>query len=184
MICYYGRHYVALVHQETGVWQRLDDARVSPVGSWDQVRSECGRGRIQPSVMFFEKVDSAAYQPMSGVQSDSMLTQQRWCAASMGPPPSLPRSQSSASPQSNPGYGDRGRHRSDQLNSRRSDRPNGMLPHQGAQWRLAPNTAHQGEPPPYFVHDGNLRRSRAHRSSGSRIRATLPHSQYQASSYR
>ena len=61
MICYYGRHYVALVQRpETGAWQRLDDARVSSVGSRAQVWLECGRGRIQPSVLFFEMVDSAA----------------------------------------------------------------------------------------------------------------------------
>jgi len=219
MVCYYGAHYQALVRRpDTGAWQLLDDANVSHIGSWVQVRVKCQRGRIQPAVLFFEKYEGAfpwqqpsmdspfqaptadlvseewqsrgpqrvasaevesfqqhvlvepfsvlslaasapepllPNQPMPGVLSDGMLTHQRWSAVTMGPPPSFTRSQSLAPSESIPGYGDGGRYRSDQLNGRPSEHPNGMPPYEGAQWMLSPNMANQGVPPPTFVHNGN-----------------------------
>ena len=58
MVCYYGQHYQALVLvPEAGGWLMFDDARVSRVGGWAEVRRKCEAGRIQPSVLFYEAVD-------------------------------------------------------------------------------------------------------------------------------
>ena len=55
MVCYYGQHYQALVLvPEAGGWLMFDDARVTRVGTWDDVRRKCEAGRIQPSVLFYE----------------------------------------------------------------------------------------------------------------------------------
>ena len=54
MVCYYGEHYHAFVHT-AGKWVMFDDASTSVVGSWDNVKRKCQLGRIQPSVLFFER---------------------------------------------------------------------------------------------------------------------------------
>ena len=55
MVCYYGQHYMAFVHnREAGTWLLFDDASISSVGSWPDVVRKCQAGRIQPSVLFFE----------------------------------------------------------------------------------------------------------------------------------
>jgi ubiquitin C-terminal hydrolase len=56
LVCYYGAHYFAFVLlPDRCEWVAIDDARVSPVGSWQDVRAKCERGRVQPSMLFFEK---------------------------------------------------------------------------------------------------------------------------------
>lgn len=55
MACYYGGHYQAFVLVPSlGRWVMFDDSKVSHVGSWADVRTKCGLGRIQPSVLFYE----------------------------------------------------------------------------------------------------------------------------------
>ena len=39
---------------EAGGWLMFDDASVSRVGAWADVRRQCEAGRIQPSVLFYE----------------------------------------------------------------------------------------------------------------------------------
>lgn len=60
MVCYYGAHYQALVLvPDAGGWLMFDDARVTRVGSWADVRRKCEAGHIQPSVLFYEAVNLA-----------------------------------------------------------------------------------------------------------------------------
>ncbi|PRW56655.1 ankyrin repeat [Chlorella sorokiniana] len=60
MVCYYGQHYQALVLvPEAGGWLMFDDARVTRVGSWADVRRKCEAGRIQPSRATLLSVDEA-----------------------------------------------------------------------------------------------------------------------------
>ncbi|CAL8470323.1 g9865 [Coccomyxa elongata] len=54
MVCYYGAHYHAFVHTAGG-WIMFDDANTSVVGNWDAVLHKCQLGKIQPSVLFFER---------------------------------------------------------------------------------------------------------------------------------
>lgn len=80
LVCYYGRHYVALFYSTAHkMWLLFDDSRVIEVGSWDNVISEyvlllllypiepanshkicsfrCLKGRFQPVLFFFELPD-------------------------------------------------------------------------------------------------------------------------------
>ena len=51
------RYYQALLLlPDTKRWTLVDDASVSDVGSWAAVRHKCQLGRIQPSMLFFEKI--------------------------------------------------------------------------------------------------------------------------------
>jgi hypothetical protein len=60
MVCYYGAHCQALVLEpDAGGWLMFDDARVTRVGSWADVRRKCEVGHIQPSVLFYEAVNLA-----------------------------------------------------------------------------------------------------------------------------
>ncbi len=55
IVCYYGAHYFAFVLlPELQAWVMIDDARVTRVGTWADVKRKCELGRIQPSVLFFE----------------------------------------------------------------------------------------------------------------------------------
>jgi len=58
IVCYYGAHYACFCRTEEGrgPWTRFDDATVAPVGDWDALRSACARGRLQPTVLFYEAV--------------------------------------------------------------------------------------------------------------------------------
>jgi len=58
MVCYYGLHYAAfcVAADGAGPWTRFDDATVAPVGSWADLCSACARGRLQPTVLFYERV--------------------------------------------------------------------------------------------------------------------------------
>ena len=66
MVCFTSKHYMALVQRpDTGAWLLLEDAEVSHIGSWAEVRSKCEERRLQPNVLFFEKYDSApSWQPL------------------------------------------------------------------------------------------------------------------------
>lgn len=54
MICYYGQHYYALIHNdEMNAWVMFDDSSITTVGTWDAVCAKFKAGRIQPSVLFY-----------------------------------------------------------------------------------------------------------------------------------
>ena len=71
IVCYYGQHYTAFVWaDDLGAWLMFDDAAVSRVGGWAEVRRKCEAGRIQPSVLFYEALlrgrPEGHETPMSG----------------------------------------------------------------------------------------------------------------------
>lgn len=56
MFCYYGQHYFAFIYRpEEKAWVMFDDATVAPVGPWPSVVAKCRAGRIQPSVLFYQR---------------------------------------------------------------------------------------------------------------------------------
>jgi len=57
MICYYGKHYSAYFYNtKLSQWYVYDDTTVKALGShWPAVRDRCLRGRLQPSVVFYER---------------------------------------------------------------------------------------------------------------------------------
>ncbi|KAG2500861.1 hypothetical protein HYH03_001622 [Edaphochlamys debaryana] len=65
MFCYYGQHYHAFINRgptqpcEAQEWVMFDDATVSAIGPWAAVSDKCVRGRIQPSVLFYQKLGAA-----------------------------------------------------------------------------------------------------------------------------
>ena len=61
MVCYFGQHYLACVWaDDLSAWLIFDDARVTRVGAWADVRRKCEAGHIQPSVLFYEAQTAAA----------------------------------------------------------------------------------------------------------------------------
>mmetsp|Transcript_6031 Transcript_6031/g.17259 ORF Transcript_6031/g.17259 Transcript_6031/m.17259 type:complete len:957 (-) Transcript_6031:564-3434(-) len=57
MVCYYGQHYMAYVQPKgQKEWTCIDDANQRVLGTWAEVRDQCEKGRVQPSVLFFESV--------------------------------------------------------------------------------------------------------------------------------
>ena len=61
VVCYYGEHYAAFVFSDAHAkWLLFDDATTKEVGSWDEVVSNCEKGRLQPCVLFY--IDWAALQ--------------------------------------------------------------------------------------------------------------------------
>lgn len=65
MICYYGKHYVAIFNNfDTSEWYMFDDSNVKLIGTdWNQVHQRCLRGRLQPSVIFYEHVEFNHWKP-------------------------------------------------------------------------------------------------------------------------
>eukprot|EP00879_Flechtneria_rotunda_P009715 GHRR01010164.1.p1 GENE.GHRR01010164.1~~GHRR01010164.1.p1 ORF type:complete len:299 (+),score=141.26 GHRR01010164.1:266-1162(+) len=60
-VAYYGQHYMAFVyHSKSEAWVLFDDATVSTVGSWQDVTARCVKGKIQPSVLFYQHMDLQA----------------------------------------------------------------------------------------------------------------------------
>ena len=56
MICYYGRHYLAMWWSEScGAWVMLDDHRVRPIGRWESVIPYCKKGHLQPTLLIYEQ---------------------------------------------------------------------------------------------------------------------------------
>jgi len=64
MICYYGKHYTAFFHNfSTRKWYVFDDTNVKAVGSdWSLVQQRCLRGRLHPSVLFYEREEIIDFQ--------------------------------------------------------------------------------------------------------------------------
>ena len=59
-MAYYGEHYAAFVlRPELGQWHYFDDANVRAVGSWADVKQQCMRGKLQPSVLFYQRLAEA-----------------------------------------------------------------------------------------------------------------------------
>lgn len=80
-VAYYGQHYMAFVkNSKAGKWLLFDDAKVSEVGTWQDVIKKCISGKIQPSVLFYQGVDIAATPD----------TAQAGSRAAVGLPPGLP----------------------------------------------------------------------------------------------
>lgn len=58
VVCYYGQHYYCFAYsQDNGRWIMYDDKTVKVIGGWDEVLTMCGRGHLQPQVLFFEDVN-------------------------------------------------------------------------------------------------------------------------------
>jgi hypothetical protein len=69
VLCYYGEHYCAFAtadarcvrdgEEEAGkrrLWTLFDDATTKPVGAWEDVQTSCEKGRLQPCVLFYQKM--------------------------------------------------------------------------------------------------------------------------------
>ncbi|GFZ19156.1 hypothetical protein Acr_27g0008950 [Actinidia rufa] len=57
MVCYSGMYYICFVYShELQKWNVYNDEIVKVIGSWDDVISECEKGHLQPTVLFFESV--------------------------------------------------------------------------------------------------------------------------------
>jgi hypothetical protein len=70
VLCYYGEHYCAFATADAGIsvrdgeeeagkrrlWTLFDDATTKPVGAWEDVQTSCEKGRLQPCVLFYQKM--------------------------------------------------------------------------------------------------------------------------------
>lgn len=60
LVCYYGKHYVSMFKEYTDDAQRegqfllFDDHNIRVIGSWEDVKRECTRGRYQPVLLLYE----------------------------------------------------------------------------------------------------------------------------------
>eukprot|EP01118_Nematostelium_gracile_P009984 TRINITY_DN3392_c0_g1_i2.p1 TRINITY_DN3392_c0_g1~~TRINITY_DN3392_c0_g1_i2.p1 ORF type:complete len:233 (-),score=47.01 TRINITY_DN3392_c0_g1_i2:2-700(-) len=75
MICYYGKHYSAYFYNaKTSQWYVFDDTTVKALGGeWPVVRDRCLRGRLQPSVVFYEKEETESLvkdRPKTNLERD------------------------------------------------------------------------------------------------------------------
>jgi len=72
MICYYGKHYTAYFYiPSLQRWYVFDDITVRPVGvEWADIQERCLKGRLQPSVLFYESVN-----PISQSEQDQLNSQ-------------------------------------------------------------------------------------------------------------
>ena len=70
-ICFYGSHYSALVAAPGSgttlgarrAYDLMDDASASRVGAWPDVVARCVAGRVQPAVLFYDRVGAVAAPP-------------------------------------------------------------------------------------------------------------------------
>ena len=67
MVCYYGQHYMAFVVLNDTQWYMFDDANIVHIGSWSDVISKCEAGRVQASVVFYEKLRICRYDRKLGM---------------------------------------------------------------------------------------------------------------------
>jgi len=70
MVCYYGRHYNAYFYSRRRQrWFVFDDTHVRAIGdSWLEVQQKCIRGRLQPSILFYEcQYSKEQHEEMSSV---------------------------------------------------------------------------------------------------------------------
>jgi hypothetical protein len=57
MVAYYGKHYVCIFYSpQTRAFVMLDDRRVVRLGAWADVIARCCKGKLQPTIVFFEAV--------------------------------------------------------------------------------------------------------------------------------
>ncbi|TMW65909.1 hypothetical protein Poli38472_003674 [Pythium oligandrum] len=57
-VCYYGQHYVAVFYSTAHkAWLLFDDSRVLDLGTWEDVQTECLKGRFQIVLVFYELPD-------------------------------------------------------------------------------------------------------------------------------
>ncbi|CAA3027694.1 Ubiquitinyl hydrolase 1 [Olea europaea subsp. europaea] len=55
MVCFYGQHYCCFAYKhEYEQWIMYDDE--TEIGGWNDVRTMCERGHLQPQVLFFEAI--------------------------------------------------------------------------------------------------------------------------------
>eukprot|EP01117_Protostelium_nocturnum_P012479 TRINITY_DN4600_c1_g1_i2.p1 TRINITY_DN4600_c1_g1~~TRINITY_DN4600_c1_g1_i2.p1 ORF type:complete len:630 (+),score=163.38 TRINITY_DN4600_c1_g1_i2:143-2032(+) len=67
MICYYGHHYDAYFHNKhENTWYVFDDAVVRKVeeSGFKGVKKKCVLGKFQPSLLFYERVNSSVSSPV------------------------------------------------------------------------------------------------------------------------
>eukprot|EP01121_Diplochlamys_sp_Union-15-3_P019522 TRINITY_DN7386_c0_g2_i1.p1 TRINITY_DN7386_c0_g2~~TRINITY_DN7386_c0_g2_i1.p1 ORF type:complete len:166 (+),score=17.68 TRINITY_DN7386_c0_g2_i1:167-664(+) len=55
VVNYYGRHYVTFLQDHS--WYSIDDSQVKEVGSWASVVDKCLRGRLQPILLIFQRLN-------------------------------------------------------------------------------------------------------------------------------
>ena len=74
MICYYGKHYIAFFYNHIRKqWFYFDDSNVKAVGSeWLDIQERCIRGRLQPSVLFYESEVPHNQIPSNVTDKDGM----------------------------------------------------------------------------------------------------------------
>ena len=61
IICYFGHHYQAYGYsEELDQWLLFDDTNIQLVGDWQDVKSMVRSSRLQPSVLFYERMGAAA----------------------------------------------------------------------------------------------------------------------------
>ena len=61
IICYFGHHYQAYAFsEELEQWLLFDDTNIQLVGDWQDVKSMVRSSRLQPSVLFYERMGAAA----------------------------------------------------------------------------------------------------------------------------
>ena len=57
IICYFGHHYQAYAFsEELQQWLLFDDTKIELVGDWQDVKSMVRGSRLQPSVLFYERL--------------------------------------------------------------------------------------------------------------------------------
>ena len=78
LLCYYGSHYHSFVRPgDDGTWCRADDLVARVVGDWSQVMDSCKRGKLQPSMLFYEPRPGEVPPSMDG----SVLSASVWSSA-------------------------------------------------------------------------------------------------------
>lgn len=60
MVCFYGLHYVSIMYaSQSQSWYVFDDVNVLSIGqSWEQVIERVVKGRLQPTLLFYERCPS------------------------------------------------------------------------------------------------------------------------------
>lgn len=57
IICYFGHHYQAYaLSEELEQWLLFDDTNIQLIGSWQDVKAMIRNSRLQPSVLFYERI--------------------------------------------------------------------------------------------------------------------------------
>lgn len=57
IICYFGHHYqVYALSEELEQWLLFDDTNIQLIGDWQDVKDKIRYSRLQPSVLFYERL--------------------------------------------------------------------------------------------------------------------------------